>query len=48
MCQGVAATSLHSYDVNSWRVQDAPAPFELLWGNLSMTLKIKTGRANIV
>ncbi|GIL54578.1 hypothetical protein Vafri_10327 [Volvox africanus] len=46
--QAVAANSLHSHDENAWRVQGAPAPFELVWKNLSFTMPIKNGRLYIL
>ncbi|EFJ43788.1 ERD4-related membrane protein [Volvox carteri f. nagariensis] len=44
MAQAVSANSLHSHDENAWRVQNAPAPFEVVWKNLSLTMPIKNGR----
>ncbi|GIL80074.1 hypothetical protein Vretimale_12911 [Volvox reticuliferus] len=46
--QAVAANTLHSHDENAWRVQGAPAPFELVWKNLSFTMPIKNGRLYIL
>ncbi|GIL54579.1 hypothetical protein Vafri_10327, partial [Volvox africanus] len=42
--QAVAANSLHHHDVNAWRVHLAPAPFEVVWKNLGLTMTAKTGR----
>ncbi|KXZ47791.1 hypothetical protein GPECTOR_33g673 [Gonium pectorale] len=48
MAQAVGANSLHSHDENAWRLQNAPAPFEVIWKNLSMTMPIKSGRLYIL
>ncbi|KXZ47792.1 hypothetical protein GPECTOR_33g674 [Gonium pectorale] len=46
--QAVGANTLHSHDVNNWRVHVAPAPFEVVWKNLGMTTPMKTGRLYIL
>ncbi|KXZ47794.1 hypothetical protein GPECTOR_33g676 [Gonium pectorale] len=48
MAQAVGANSLHSHDINTWRVQNAPAPFEVVWKNLGMTTPMKAGRLYIL
>ncbi len=35
--QSVSSCSLHANDVDTWVVEGAPAPFELLWANLRLT-----------
>ncbi|PNH02374.1 hypothetical protein TSOC_011657 [Tetrabaena socialis] len=44
IAQSVGANSLMSHSENAWRVKTAPAPFEVVWKNLSMTMPIKSGR----
>ncbi|GFR49707.1 hypothetical protein Agub_g11860 [Astrephomene gubernaculifera] len=48
MSQAVAANSLLSHDETYWRVQNAPAPFEVVWKNLALTLPVKSGRLYIL
>ncbi|GLC42966.1 hypothetical protein PLESTB_000281900 [Pleodorina starrii] len=48
MAQAVGSNSLHSHDENAWRVQTAPAPFELKWQNIALTMPIKSGRLYIL
>ncbi|KAG2426171.1 hypothetical protein HXX76_013152 [Chlamydomonas incerta] len=42
--QAVSSNSMHHHNVTVWRVQGAPAPFEVIWKNLALTLPIKSGR----
>ncbi|KAG2494790.1 hypothetical protein HYH03_007033 [Edaphochlamys debaryana] len=44
MAQAVSAAALHANDVKTWRVQGAPAPFEVVWRNLGLTLHARSGR----
>ncbi|PNH02372.1 putative membrane protein C2G11.09 [Tetrabaena socialis] len=44
MAQAVGASSMHHHDVKCWRVANAPAPPELVWKNLGMTLPLKSSR----
>ncbi|GLC42964.1 hypothetical protein PLESTB_000282200 [Pleodorina starrii] len=48
MSQAVASNSLHHHDVDAWRVHNAPAPFELVWKNLGLTMPVKSGRLYIL
>ncbi|KAG2494802.1 hypothetical protein HYH03_007045 [Edaphochlamys debaryana] len=42
--QAVGSTALHHNDVRTWRVQAAPAPFELVWKNTALTLPVRSSR----
>ncbi|KAG2435994.1 hypothetical protein HYH02_011707 [Chlamydomonas schloesseri] len=42
--QAISSNSMHHHNVTTWRVQGAPAPFEVIWKNLALTLPIKSGR----
>ncbi|KAG2489802.1 hypothetical protein HYH03_011751 [Edaphochlamys debaryana] len=42
--QAVASNSLHWHDENNWRVVTAPAPFEVVWGNVRMLMATKSVR----
>ncbi|KAG2482061.1 hypothetical protein HYH03_018987 [Edaphochlamys debaryana] len=44
MASAVAYSSLHWHGENDWRVTSAPAPFEVVWGNLRMLMPVKSAR----